>query len=441
MRLTITLLYCLVYLGIYAQCPTNLILQTQQEVDAFPATYPGCTFIPGSIRIESSSITNLDSLYSIQFVQVNLNLIDNVGLMDFDGLHNLEAIGGDFNLINNQSIVDFSGLLKLESVGKSFNVFDNVGLVSMDGLVQFNSIGMDLILRGNLNLSDLTGLQNLGVVGRNFDVRDAHSLVSFNGLQNLIAIGESLKVYDNLSLSSLDGLENVQGVGYLVAIRDNDVLGDCAVSAVCDAANSGSNVIIRDNAIGCSSIPEVVTVCALVLPVQFASHSAEPVNNFGRDVRVLWATYSELNNDYYTVEQLLNRQWVEVGIIHGAGTTESKSEYEWVHTGAGAQDRFYRIKQTDYDGAFTYSKLFTYQAPRQLDQRNALAPNPAMDEVQLFGTPGTTVMVRNINGLQCRRFEMTSTVHLMDVSTLKAGIYTVHLTEGRHEVTHRLVKL
>jgi hypothetical protein len=80
----------------------------------------------------------------------------------------------------------------------------------------------------------------------------------------------------------------------------------------------------------------------------------------GTYVRVNWCTYSELNNDYFTVEYSYDlNNWIECSTINGFGNSNSPLYYSTVFQPTLEGYVYVRIKQTDYDGNFDYSKILS----------------------------------------------------------------------------------
>ncbi len=72
-----------------------------------------------------------------------------------------------------------------------------------------------------------------------------------------------------------------------------------------------------------------------------------------------WQTASETNNDYFSVERSFDAERFEVvGNVMGAGNSNSLLTYHFTDQSTFAANTvYYRLKQTDFDGAFTYSKI------------------------------------------------------------------------------------
>ncbi|WNJ19750.1 polysaccharide lyase family 8 super-sandwich domain-containing protein [Pontibacter sp. G13] len=75
-------------------------------------------------------------------------------------------------------------------------------------------------------------------------------------------------------------------------------------------------------------------------------------------VKLMWRTASESNNSHFTVERSFDGvAFQAVTEVLGAGNSSTERSYEAYDNQPVDGVSYYRIKQTDYDGAFTYSNL------------------------------------------------------------------------------------
>ena len=89
--------------------------------------------------------------------------------------------------------------------------------------------------------------------------------------------------------------------------------------------------------------------------VDFAARAEGP-----NAVRLAWATASELNNSGFTVERSLDaRIFKAIGTVAGAGTSTTRRDYALLDAKlpAGATLLYYRLRQTDASGDFSYSPI------------------------------------------------------------------------------------
>jgi hypothetical protein len=88
------------------------------------------------------------------------------------------------------------------------------------------------------------------------------------------------------------------------------------------------------------------------LPVELTSFTALTEGN---SVTLAWETASEVNNDGFSVEHFQSGAFAEVGYVAGYGTTLETQSYGFTVADLEPGSHRFRLKQMDYDGAFSYS--------------------------------------------------------------------------------------
>ncbi len=118
----------------------------------------------------------------------------------------------------------------------------------------------------------------------------------------------------------------------------NSVNGD-GIPSDLDHWNFGANFPIR--------ILEIV-------PVEFISFNAASNNG---EVQLTWSTATETNNKGFLVERRDNfsGKWNRLGFVNGRGTSTEKSDYAFDDENPAGGTNYYRLKQTDLNGSFSYS--------------------------------------------------------------------------------------
>jgi hypothetical protein len=92
------------------------------------------------------------------------------------------------------------------------------------------------------------------------------------------------------------------------------------------------------------------------LPVEFLFFTASLNNQ--KQVVLNWATASELNNDFFTVERSVDGlTWEVVDLVNGSGTTPLRNDYSTIDPRPYSGLSYYRLKQTDFDGTFEYADI------------------------------------------------------------------------------------
>jgi hypothetical protein len=92
------------------------------------------------------------------------------------------------------------------------------------------------------------------------------------------------------------------------------------------------------------------------VPVELTRFSAFALND---GVKLEWTTASELNNNGFEIERSINTQadFITIGFVEGNGTTTDIHTYSYIDNLEldRNQSIYYRLKQIDYDGTFSYS--------------------------------------------------------------------------------------
>ena len=75
----------------------------------------------------------------------------------------------------------------------------------------------------------------------------------------------------------------------------------------------------------------------------------------GAGIRVSWTTASEINVRHFVIEKMCG-EWCEIGVVVAGGNTTYSTVYDFLD-GNVQPENYYRIKQVDFDGKFSYSKV------------------------------------------------------------------------------------
>jgi hypothetical protein len=99
------------------------------------------------------------------------------------------------------------------------------------------------------------------------------------------------------------------------------------------------------------------------LPIELLYFTATPVNSA---VRCEWATMSETNNDFFTLERSRDAlNFESIGTLAGAGTTTQQNTYSFRDENPFEGLSYYRLRQTDFDGTSTTSEIQAVQFSSQ----------------------------------------------------------------------------
>jgi hypothetical protein len=120
--------------------------------------------------------------------------------------------------------------------------------------------------------------------------------------------------------------------------------------------------------------------CAL-LPIELLEFKGE-CNN--QNIELKWVTASEINNDYFSIERSIDGiNWLFIAKVNGAGNSLSIKNYSYTDVRQYKNNSYYRLKQTDFDGAFKYSAIIVIEKCEEEINELAIYPNPANETLNL----------------------------------------------------------
>ncbi|AXY73918.1 hypothetical protein D3H65_07955 [Paraflavitalea soli] len=115
------------------------------------------------------------------------------------------------------------------------------------------------------------------------------------------------------------------------------------------------------------------------LPVTWLNVSGK---NIGRDNEIAWVTANETNNEYFAVEVSVNgRDFTEIGRVPGANNSLFEQHYTFVHKNVPYSEAWYRIKQVDINGRYSYSKMIKVVTGERLRSGLVYVTNPASQTI------------------------------------------------------------
>lgn len=162
------------------------------------------------------------------------------------------------------------------------------------------------------------------------------------------------------------------------------------------------------------------------LPISLTSFDLTKQNE---QVLLKWSTVSELNNEYFEIENSADgRTWKFVSKISGNGTTTNTNYYTFIDQKPLNGLSYYRIKQVDFDGQTSYAPIKSISFDKLInDKALRIFPNPVTHHLSIEGFYPDDVRVKifNILGREMNGFSLkneSSTLSL-DVSNLSTGIY------------------
>ena len=176
------------------------------------------------------------------------------------------------------------------------------------------------------------------------------------------------------------------------------------------------------------------------LPIELLSFEAIPEE---KHVNLHWATASETNNSFFTVEKSVNAtDFYEIGRIRGAGNSTTIKEYTLDDGNPVYGISYYRLKQTDFDGMTSYSDVVPVNYKKAISHYS-LFPNPAHENTYLLSdVEGESIVtIKDVEGKEVKSFIIKGKqINTLDIAGLVQGMYFIEVRSEYETQNLRLIK-
>lgn len=172
--------------------------------------------------------------------------------------------------------------------------------------------------------------------------------------------------------------------------------------------------------------------CETLLPIELLSFNAEPIDN--DYVEITWVTASEINNDYFEIERSLDaNDWTSILKEDGAGNSSTTLFYSAYDRQPNPGTSYYRLKQVDFDGSYTYSSPVSVNFNDS--ETISIYPNPTNNTAILTMNSSQKGMVQvfiySVDGrlVQSLIFEVVAGYNAitLELAGLSAGTYSTKI--------------
>ncbi|WP_338789950.1 proprotein convertase P-domain-containing protein [Bernardetia sp. MNP-M8] len=191
-----------------------------------------------------------------------------------------------------------------------------------------------------------------------------------------------------------------------------------------------------------------------ILPLTLLSFDAKPMEN---DAILDWTTIGELNHDYFEVERSFTGDNFErIGNIKNPiGRDNTKNTYSFVDKNVGIENReaYYRLKQIDTDGTFSYSdiKKVNWSINDSENQADFIAyPNPFTDiltlDFSLERQETVDIILTDMAGRSIKTISQSfqkgsQKIEFNNLQNLARGSYLIQLRTSTLQKTFKVVKM
>lgn len=418
---------------------------------------------PGGIATATFLTTMPKDCYGIAYINGLLELTG----MDFVGTcyyydYNIAAntLGIEKAFQNGQAPIDNASLTPSLGCSKRLLSSTKINANTADLVYEIHAENLGNTILNNVNISDdlaaTFGAGNVSNVTVSFvPGANAAGLVlnpAYNGttVKSILNPSQNLK---NKIFSNQDyffkvqvscratNLDNV--TTYLnSAVANADIGSSTGTVSVADSSNNGDASVVDGNRNGNAgdigeNIPTPFSFGAL--PVRFINVSALLLNQ--HDALIKWQVATPMENAAAFIVEFSTdgKNWNKAGELNIDNL--NKSGWQFTHKNIPFGNLYYRIKQIDRDGSFTYSRIVLVR--NKINGGYVIYPNPANNFIgistgytvnnkaalQLFDATGRLLVNKNI----------TSANEEINTSQYPNGTYMLRVLNEEETITYKVI--
>ncbi|MDX5467881.1 MAG: T9SS type A sorting domain-containing protein [Cyclobacteriaceae bacterium] len=262
-------------------------------------------------------------------------------------------------------------------------------------------------------------------------------------------IGRYFNGTDKIGLGGSAGGIRIGGSGNLTGVNPVGTPGT-------NKTGSGGGAGYYGGGNGGSGIVYITFVNVRILEVEFQKFEAS-YNSSRRSGDLTWTTAKEWDNSHFEIERSVNgiKDWIKVGQVDGSGYSDAPITYTFSDPDlpAAGGNIFYRLKQVDHSGKFSYSVTRAIQVePIKGSTAWIVYPNPT-DGREFHIEMITTEEVLNgeVNAMITTSSGQTQYFTDVDLERLSrnigtylqpkaAGVYVLSLSWNGKTETFRIIK-
>lgn len=391
----------------------------------------------GTLTMSGNSLTAISGSNSITFYNLTVNNTGGVHLNQNITINNEFNMGGMMNVKNNSIILNNTASIINENSSNRLtddaagtgNITTTRNFVLPLANVHPANLGVEFVNAPALGNTTIT--RYCAAVVRNGS--SAGLITRYYKIDPSVNTGLNASVRFYYLDAELNGTVETSAV--LWKSSDN---GISWVQITPDARNTSTNWVQKNNVNDFSLW--TIGNSNSALPVVLSAFNTQCKNN---GAHLLWTTETELNSEEFIIEKSSDAvNWKPVGTIAAKGAAAN-----YLFNDAEAGFAYYRLKQVDKDGTFTYSKILKSECEVK-SITLMLYPNPATEYTELVFTSdeayksGITVFAANGQMVRSIQTDVQKGMNKIriNLSGLSSGTYTIKLNDQKLNLSKTFIK-
>ena len=182
--------------------------------------------------------------------------------------------------------------------------------------------------------------------------------------------------------------------------------------------------------------PMVLSSLSAPLPIELKNFSALCKD---KQITISWATITENNNDYFTLEKSNDgNSFYELAIVDGNGTSYQTNNYTFTDENSNPTN-YFRLKQTDFNGNTTYFGPVSINC-NQTTHDVILLPNPNHGLFTIKGLQqNQKIVITDMLGKIIFKSKTTQENLEIELGDLATGVYNLQVIDAQQTISKKLI--
>ena len=179
-----------------------------------------------------------------------------------------------------------------------------------------------------------------------------------------------------------------------------------------------------------------IIVEGVALPVELTKFG---VSKSASNILVEWQTASEVNNDRFEIERSTDaNRFSSIGKVKGEGNSQRMNDYSFIDDQPIQGQNYYRLKQIDIDGAFSYSDIVSVEIAKA---EVRITPKSTIDQISVNTGNASSIIVRSFSGQFMSSQSSADGNFTIDMTNYPRGIYFLSISINGNVQTEKVVRL
>ncbi len=266
------------------------------------------------------------------------------------------------------------------------------------------------------------------------------------GITSLPTSGNTL-MYNGVAITvGEDGINPPSATNPAIIPNYDPSLLEIVFDGVASQTQTEFEYVVYDEAMQASE-PTTYTLQYASLPVEWEYFRVEKMGN---KATIHFATAMEINTSHFEIEKSKDGiEFYPIADLEAQGLSTETVRYSFVDQNVKVGSNYYRVKQIDLNGAYSYTDIKMITGDLVADTKvypNPVSAHSTMLNLQIESTnEQETIYIYNMLGLQVKELTLYTSkgsveTHQINIGNLETGNYVIKFSDRAESIVFTIVK-